>query len=323
MKLIIQIPCLNEEEYLPVTLKDLPRDVPGFSEVEWLVIDDGSKDGTFKTAQALGVDHVIRHKRNKGLSAAFISGLSESIRLGADVIINTDADNQYDASNIPDLVEPILQGNADIVIGERPISTHQEFSLIKKILQRLGSWIVRQVSHTSVADTTSGFRALTREAAQRTMVFNEYTYTLETIIQAGHRKLSVVSVPVKVNESLRPSRLFNSIPTYLKKSLITIIRIYVIYRPFHFFGTIGIGLFLLGIILGLRFFYHYIMGNGGGHIQSLILVSIFLGMGFQTILIAFIADLFAANRKMLEEVRFLVREGLFDGRRINKHNVDK
>ncbi|HHZ68616.1 MAG TPA: glycosyltransferase family 2 protein [Alphaproteobacteria bacterium] len=308
MKLIIQIPCLNEAETLPETLKALPRQVPGFTVVEWLVVDDGSQDKTAEVARALGVDHVVRHRRNKGLARAFITGLNESLALGADVIVNTDADNQYEAGDIPKLVAPILEGKADIVIGARPINTHKHFSLTKKLLQKLGSWVVRQVSHTDIPDTTSGFRALNREAAQRTMVFNEYTYTLETIIQAGHRKLAITSIPVRVNEVKRPSRLFHSIPSYVRQSMITIVRIYVIYRPFHFFGSIGLLFFLVGVLIGMRFLYYYLTGGGSGHLQSLILMSVLLGMGFQTVLIAFVADLFAANRKMLEEIRYLQRE---------------
>ncbi|MBT6199946.1 MAG: glycosyltransferase family 2 protein [Bacteroidetes Order II. Incertae sedis bacterium] len=305
MKLIIQIPCLNEAEVLPETLKALPREVSGFDVVEWLVVDDGSTDNTAEVARAFGTDHVVRHKRTKGLARAFSTGLHEALRLGADVIVNTDGDNQYEAADIPRLVEPILAGQADIVVGARPIDAHKHFSSTKKLLQKLGSAVVRQVSHTRVLDTTSGFRALNREAAQRTMVFNEYTYTLETIIQAGHRKLSITSVPVRVNEVRRPSRLFRSIPAYIRQSLITIVRIYVIYRPFHFFGSIGLALLLAGMLIAIRFLYYYFSGNGSGHIQSLILMSVLLGVGFQTILIAFVADLFAANRKMLEEIRYL------------------
>jgi len=304
MKLIIQIPCLNEEETLPKTLEELPRKVLGFDEVEWLVIDDGSSDKTAEIAKSLGVDHVVRHKKNQGLARAFITGLNESTLLGADVIVNTDADNQYDATGIPSLVAPILEGTADIVIGSRPIQEIKHFSGTKRLLQRLGSWVVRIVSYTDLPDVTSGFRALSREAAQRTVVYNEYTYTLETIIQAGHRKLAITSVPVRVNENLRASRLIKNIPSYIKRSMITLIRIYVIYRPFHFFGTIGIVAFGVGAVLGVRFVYYYFTGAGGGHIQSLIVASIFLGIGFQTFLMAFIADLFAANRKLLEEIRY-------------------
>ena len=233
-----------------------------------------------------------------------MSGIQECIRLDADVIVNTDADNQYNAADIPQLVAPIIAGRADIVIGARPIEQIQHFSRTKKVLQKLGSWMVRQISFTDLPDTTSGFRALTREAARRTMVFSEYTYTLETIIQAGHRKLSIESVPVRVNDDQRPSRLLKSIPSYIRQSAITLIRIYVVYRPFHFFGSIGIVCFVAGCLIGFRFVYYYLTGSGSGHIQSLILMSILLGMGFQTMLIAFVADLFAANRKILEDIRY-------------------
>lgn len=307
MKLIIQIPCLNEEETLPETLTALPREVQGFDQVEWLIINDGSTDRTVDVAKAFGVDHIVSHNRTKGLARAFTTGIHESLGRGADVIVNTDGDNQYEAADIPKLVEPILKGNSDIVVGARPIDTHKHFSATKKVLQKLGSAVVRQVSHTRVLDATSGFRAFNREAAQRMMVFSEYTYTLETIIQAGHRKLSISSVPIRVNEVSRPSRLFRSIPAYIRQSLITIVRIYVIYRPFHFFGLIGLALLLAGLVLGGRFLYYYFTGDGSGHIQSLILMAVLLGIGFQTILIAFVADLFAANRKMLEEIRYLQR----------------
>ena len=312
MKLVIQIPCLNEEEVLPETLAALPRQVPGFDVVEWLVIDDGSSDNTVNVARQHGVDHIVSHKRTKGLARAFMTGLDACLRAGADVIVNTDGDNQYAASDIPKLVSPVLNQEADIVVGARPIGTHQEFSLTKKILQKIGSAVVRQVSHTRVADTTSGFRAFSRDAAKRLMVFNEYTYTLETIIQAGHRKLAITSVPVEVNRVTRPSRLFRSVPSYIRQSLITIIRIYVIYRPFHCFGMIGLGFILGGMVIGLRFLYYYLTGDGSGHIQSLILMSVLLGVGFQTLLVAFIADLFAANRKMLEEVRYFQRRDRLD-----------
>ena len=304
MKLIIQIPCWNEAETIGVTLSALPRTLDGFDRVEWLVIDDGSQDNTCEVAKQHGVDHIVYHKRHQGLARAFMSGVQECIRLDADVIVNTDADNQYNAADIPKLVAPIIDRRAEIVIGARPIEEIQHFSRTKKILQKLGSWMVRQISFTDLPDTTSGFRALTREAARRTMVFSEYTYTLETIIQAGHRKLSIESVPVRVNDDQRPSRLLKSIPSYIRQSAITLIRIYVVYRPFHFFGSIGIVFFVAGCLIGFRFVYYYLTGSGSGHIQSLILMSILLGMGFQTVLIAFVADLFAANRKILEDIRY-------------------
>lgn len=276
LKLIIQIPCWNESETIGVTLSALPRTVEGFDTVEWLVIDDGSQDNTCEVAKEYGVDHIVYHKRHQGLARAFMSGLRECIRLSADVIVNTDADNQYNAEDIPKLVAPVIEGRADIVIGARPIEEIQHFSRTKKILQKLGSWMVRQISFTDLPDTTSGFRALTRSAARQTMVFSEYTYTLETIIQAGHIKLSIESVPVRVNEDQRPSRLLKSIPSYIRQSMITIIRIYVVYRPFHFFGSIGLVCLVAGFLIGLRFVYYYLTGDGSGHIQSLILMSVLL-----------------------------------------------
>lgn len=306
MKLIIQIPCFNEAETLAVTLEALPRSVPGFDAVEWLVIDDGSQDGTAHVAKTHGVDHVIRHTGNKGLACAFMTGLDAALGLGADVIVNTDADNQYNADDIPALVAPILAHQAELVIGARPISTISHFSPVKKLLQKLGSWAVRMVSKTDVPDAPSGFRAMSRAAAQRLIVFNDYTYTLETIIQAGHKNIAMTSVPVRVNEDLRPSRLVRSIYSYIKCSIVTMVRIFIIYRPFRFFGTLGAVLFVAGLVLGLRFLWKYMGGAGDGHVQSLILASVLLGMGFQTMLVAFIADLLAANRKLLEDVRFKV-----------------
>lgn len=307
MKLIIQIPCFNEEQTLSVAIKSLPKAVPGFTSVEWLIIDDGSSDRTIEEAQACGVDHIIRHTGNKGLASAFVTGIDASLRLGADVIVNTDADNQYNADDIPLLIAPILQGRAEIVIGARPISAIEHFSPLKKALQKLGSWVVRIASRTSVPDAPSGFRAMSRNAAQRLVVFSDYTYTLETIIQAGQKNISTTSVPIRVNEDLRPSRLVKSIPSYIKRSIFTIIRIFIIYRPFLFFGTLGSMLFGIGLLLGFRFLWYYISGDGNGHIQSLILASILSGIGFQTILIAFVADLLAANRKLLEDVRYEVK----------------
>jgi len=308
LKLIIQIPCYNEAETLAIALAALPRVVPGFDVVEWLVIDDGSSDRTVAVARQHGVDHVVRHTRNKGLAKAFMTGIEACLKRGADVIVNTDADNQYDASFIPDLTRPILEQRAEMVIGERPISTIEHFSPIKKLLQRLGSWVVRVASKTDVPDAPSGFRAIGRAAAQKLMVFNNYTYTLETIIQAGQKNISVTSVPVKVNGDLRPSRLVKSIPSYINRSIVTIIRIFIIYRPFRFFGFIGAFLFAAGFLLGLRFLWHYLQGDGDGHVQSLILASVLLGMGFQTLLIAFVADLLAANRMLLEDVRVKVSQ---------------
>lgn len=308
MKLIIQIPCFNEAQTLAIALAALPRQVAGFDKVEWLVIDDGSQDDTIRVARECGVDHIVRHTRNQGLARGFMSGLDACLRLGADVIVNTDADNQYNADDIPILVQPIIEKQADIVVGARPIATIEHFSPVKKFLQRLGSWVVRVVSRTDIPDAPSGFRAISRDAAKRLMVFNDYTYTLETIIQAGQHNMAIISVPIRVNEDLRPSRLVKSIPSYIRRSIGTMIRIFIIYRPFRFFGIIGITLLILGMLLGARFLAFWVSGEGTGHVQSLILAAILLGAGFNTILIAFIADLLAANRKLLENIRILVAD---------------
>ncbi|MYL25270.1 MULTISPECIES: glycosyltransferase family 2 protein [Halomonadaceae] len=304
MKLIIQIPCYNEAGTLAVALSALPREVEGFDEVEWLIIDDGSTDETASIARENGVDHIVRHTRNQGLAKGFMSGMDACLHLGADVIVNTDADNQYNADDIPALTAPVLEGSSDIVVGARPIEDIEHFSPIKKLLQKIGSGVVRMASNTDIPDAPSGFRAMSRRAAQQLMVFNDYTYTLETIIQAGQKNMAISSVPVRVNEDLRPSRLFKSIPSYIKRSIFTIIRIFVIYRPFRFFGTIGGILFGLGFLIGLRFMGYYMIGDGEGHVQSLILAAALLIMGFQTILVAFLADLLAANRKLSEEIRY-------------------
>lgn len=309
MKLIIQMPCFNEAGTLAFALSQLPRKVPGFDSVEWLIIDDGSTDGTAEIAKSNGVDHIITFKRNRGLARGYIAGLRAAVDLGADVIVNTDADNQYDTKNIPDLTNPILRGEADIVIGARPIRDIRHFSPIKKALQRLGSAVVRAVSGTDVEDAPSGFRAVTRDAALRLHVFNEYTYTLETIIQAGQKEMVVLSVPIKTNEDLRPSRLVRSIPSYIKKSIFTMLRIFVVYKPFRTFLTVGLLVFGSGFIVGLRFLFYYLTGNGDGHVQSLILSAILLGIGFQTIIAAFLADLLAVNRTLLEEIEYRTLRG--------------
>ena len=308
MKLIIQIPCFNEADALPITLKDLPREVPGFDSVEWLVINDGSTDGTAEVALKCGVDHVVSFTNNQGLARAFLAGLDNCIKLGADVIINTDADNQYMAADIPTLVAPILAGRADVVIGARPINGIESFSLTKKVLQKIGSTVVRFVSKTNIPDAPSGFRAMTREAAMRFNVFNDYTYTLETIIQAGQKNIAITSVPVRVNRTLRPSRLVKSVPSYIRKSLITIVRIFVVYKAFRFFMSVGLTALSLGLIGGIRYLYYYITGDGDGHVQSLILSAILLGVGFQTILTAFLADLLAVNRRLMEDIQYRVKK---------------
>lgn len=304
MKLIIQIPCYNEASTLAITLAALPKKVPGFDVVEWLIIDDGSQDDTVKVAKENGVEHVVSHTGNQGLARGFMTGLEVCLSFGADVIVNTDADNQYNADDIPALVAPILKGEAEFVIGERPISNIEHFSPIKKILQKVGSWVVRLASKTNIPDAPSGFRAISRSAAQHLIVFSDYTYTMETIIQAGQKNIAITSVPIRVNGEIRPSKLVKSIPSYIRKNIATIIRIFVIYRPFLFFCSIGGFLFAIGLILGFRFLYYYLSGDGEGHIQSVILSSIFLGMGFQTFLVAFLSDLLAANRKLLENIRY-------------------
>ena len=308
MKLIIQIPCFNEAGTLAIALNELPRAVDGFDVVEWLIINDGSTDDTVKVAKECGVDHIVNFKNNQGLAKGFMAGLDECLRQGADVIVNTDADNQYEALDIPKLTTPILENKAEYVIGARPISQTQHFSPSKKLLQNLGSWVVRLASNTDIPDAPSGFRAMSRECAKQLNVYNNYTYTLETIIQAGQKNIAITSVPIRTNEDLRPSRLLSSIPNYIKKSAITIIRIFVIYKPFRFFMTIATMLFGLGFLLGMRFLYFHFTEDGGGHTQSVVLSGVLMGMGFQTALIALIADLLAANRKLLEEIRYNKRK---------------
>ena len=309
MKLIIQIPCYNEEKALPATLSALPRSVPEIDTVEWLIIDDGSTDRTVEVAKEYGVDHVVALPRNQGLAKAFMAGLEASLKAGADIIVNTDADNQYGADCIPDLIHPILEGKAEMVIGARPIEQIAHFSFTKKILQRLGSWAVRGASNTDIPDAPSGFRAISREAARKLNVFNPYTYTLETIIQAGQKNIAITWVPIRTNEYVRQSRLVKSLTSYIGKSVLTILRIFVVYSPFRFFMSIGALLFILGTHIGIRFLWYFFNGQGGGHVQSLILASILIGIGFQTIMVAFIADLLSVNRRLLEELQYKSRDG--------------
>lgn len=311
-KLIIQIPCYNEADTLAIALAELPREVAGFDTVEWLIIDDGSTDATVEVALANGVDYVARHTHNRGLAAAFLTGIDACLRNGADVIVNTDADNQYCAEDIPALVEPITQGRAEIVVGARPIVDIEHFSPIKKALQKLGSWAVRVASRTDIPDAPSGFRAMTRGAAMYLNVFNEYTYTLETIIQAGQRNMAITSVPVRVNEDLRPSRLVKSIPSYVQRSMMTIVRIFMTYKPMRFFMVPGMVVFLAGTLVGMRFLYFYAQGAGAGHIQSLILTAVLLLIGAQLMMFALIAELLGVNRKILEEVQWRVRKAEYD-----------
>ena len=303
MKLIIQIPCYNEAGTLAIALGALPREVEGFDKVEWLIINDGSTDDTVKVAKECGVDHIVNFKHNQGLAKGFMAGLTECLKQGADVIVNTDADNQYEAQDIPKLTQPILANKAEYVVGARPISQTDHFSPAKKFLQKLGSWVVRKASKTDIPDAPSGFRAISRECAMQLNVYNNYTYTLETIIQAGQKNMAIASVAIRTNEDLRPSRLLSSIPNYIKKSVVTIIRISVVYNPFSFFMTLATILFVPGFLLGLRFLYYYFTGDGEGHMQSVVLAGVLMGMGFQTALIAFIADLLSVNRKLLEEIK--------------------
>jgi glycosyltransferase involved in cell wall biosynthesis len=303
MKLIIQIPCYNEAQTLSIALAALPREVEGFDKVEWLIINDGSSDDTVKVAKECGVDYIVNFKHNQGLAKGFMAGLKESLKQGADVIVNTDADNQYEAQDIPKLVKPILEGKAEYVVGARPIDKTEHFSKTKKFLQKLGSWVVRKASNTDIPDAPSGFRAMSRDCAMELNVYNNYTYTLETIIQAGQKGIAITSVPIRTNEDLRPSRLLSSIPNYIKKSIGTIVRISVVYKPFQFFMSIAGALFALGFLLGLRYLYFVIAGEGDGHTQSVILSGVLMGMGVQTGLIAFVADLLSVNRKLLEEQR--------------------
>jgi glycosyltransferase involved in cell wall biosynthesis len=306
-KLIIQIPCLNEAATLPATLADLPRSLPGIDVVEWLVIDDGSRDRTAEVARAHGVHHVVRFRRNKGLAAAFMAGIDASLRLGADYIVNTDADNQYRGEEVATLLAPLLRGEADICIGDRNIKAVAEMSPGKKLLQRLGSWVVRQVSSTSVPDTTSGFRAYTREAALRMSIVTDFSYTLESIIQAGKRRMAIAHVTVATNPRTRESRLFDSVFSYIKKSSATIVRIYASYEPLKVFSYIGLAVFGVGFAGALRFLFYYATGTGFGHVQSLILSAVLMIVGFQIALIGLVADLIGGSRKLLEDVLYRVR----------------
>lgn len=304
MKLIIQIPCYNEEETLHVALNDLPKQIDGIDEIETLIINDGSKDKTVEVAKKLGVNYIVNFKRNKGLAYGFMAGLDACLHLGADIIVNTDADNQYNGADIPKLIKPILEGKADEVIGERPIDQTEHFSKKKKMFQHLGSWVVRKASFTDIPDAPSGFRAFSREAALRINVINNYTYTLETIIQAGRNRIAITSVPIRTNGELRKSRLFKSMSAYMKRSAGVIIRSFMMYRPLRFFGKIAALFFVIGLAIGIRF----LVVGAEGHIQSLILAAVFLMMGAQTFIMGLQADLIAANRKLLEDVQYRVRK---------------
>ena len=308
MKLIIQIPCFNEAETLEVTLNDLPKHIDGIDEIEYLIIDDGSHDNTAEVAKKWGVHYVVRFRRNKGLAKGFMAGLDACLKNAADIIVNTDADNQYCGADIETLVRPILDKKAHIVIGERPIDDTEHFTPLKKKLQHFGSWVVRKASKTTIPDAPSGFRAYSREAAMRINVINDYTYTLETIVQSGREKMAVMSVPIRTNPELRESRLFHSMWGYIKRSMLTIVRTYLMYRPLYFFFMLGSILALVGVGFFVRYFVFFCSGEGGGHLQSLILASTLLIVGFQTIVVGLLGDVISANRKILQDVQYHVRK---------------
>ncbi|HTY96199.1 MAG TPA: glycosyltransferase family 2 protein, partial [Solirubrobacteraceae bacterium] len=307
MKLIIQIPCFNEAEQLPQTLADLPREVPGFDEVERLIIDDGSSDRTVEVARSLGVEHLVRLTNNKGLAAAFQAGIDTALKLGADVIVNTDADNQYCGADIPRLVEPIVSGRADMVVGDRQVAGIEHFSAVKKTLQRLGSWVVRQASSTSVPDTTSGFRAYNREAAIQMMVVSRFTYTLETIIQAGKLLVAVDHVPVRTNPKTRESRLFPSMGAYVRRNAVSIFRIYAQYEPLRVFWSLSLVIGLAAVAVWIRFVVAYAEGSGKGHVQSLILGAVLFIAAVVLWALGVIGDLLAAQRVMTQRTFERVR----------------
>jgi len=308
MKLIIQIPCLNEEESLPKTLAALPKQIAGIDIIETLIINDGSTDRTVEVAQKHGVAHIVSFTKRRGLARAFGAGLDAALKADADIIVNTDADGQYKGEDIPRLIKPILDSDADIVVGNRDIENIQQFSWIKKRLQRIGSAIVRHLANSTVTDATTGFRAYNREAALKLNIISDYTYTLESIIQAESKDLAIANITVSTNEVKRRSRLFKSIPEYIKRSIVTIIRVYSMFNPFRLFTTIGIATLTVGILIGCRFVFYYLMGSGGGKIQSLILAAALLIIGFQILIVGLLADLISANRRLVEDVLLRVKK---------------
>lgn len=307
-KVIIQIPCYNEEATLGLTLSELPRHLPGVDQVEWLIINDGSSDRTVEVARSNGVDHIVNFEHNRGLAKGFMAGLEACLKAGADIIVNTDADNQYCADDIPKLIEPILRGEAEIVIGARPIHQIKHFSPVKKILQNMGSWVVRLASKTDIPDAPSGFRAISRTAAMQLNVFNEYTYTLETIIQAGQRGMAITWVPIRTNGYLRPSRLVKSIPSYIKRSILTILLIFMTYRPLRFFLALGSLPFSLGTLIGVRWLILFFLeGAAKARVPSLVLAAILILIGFQLWIFGLVAELLSVNRKILEDIQLRLR----------------
>ncbi len=308
MKLIIQIPCLNEEESLPNTLSAIPKQIPGVDVIEILIVDDGSADRTSEVARRHGVHHIVRFTKRKGLARAFYAGLDAALKAGADIIVNTDADGQYKGADIPRLIQPIIEGRADIVIGNRDIENVRQFSWIKKRLQRIGSRVVRQLSGSTIVDATTGFRAYNKEAALKLNIVSDYTYTIESIIQAEHKDLAIANIVIQTNEVNRPSRLFKSIPEYLKRSAATIIRVYSMFNPFRLFLTLGMFFLFVGGLIGCRFLFFYLLGVGGGKIQSLILASVLLIIGFQLLVIGLVADLISSNRRLIEDILLRIKK---------------
>lgn len=308
MKLIIQIPCLNEEESLPVTLQDLPKHIPGVDVTEILVIDDGSTDRTSEVARRNGVHHIVRFTKRKGLARAFYAGLDAALKAGADIIVNTDADGQYKGEDIPRLVGPILEGKADIVIGNRDIENVRQFSWVKKRLQRIGSWVVRQLTGSTISDATTGFRAYSAEAALKLNIISDYTYTLESIIQAEHKGLAIGNITISTNEVRRKSRLFRSIPEYLKRSMITVVRVYAMFNPFQIFMRAGAIILFFGLLVGCRFLFYYFLTGGTGKIQSLILAAVLILIGFQVMIVGLVSDLISANRRLLEDALYRTKK---------------
>lgn len=323
MKLIIQIPCYNEEATLGVTLSELPRQLPGIDQVEWLIINDGSIDRTVEVAKAAGVDHIVSFDHNQGLAKGFMAGIEASLKAGADIIVNTDADNQYCAADIKRLIEPILRGEAEIVIGERPIQQIQHFSPVKKFLQKLGSWVVRIASNTKIPDAPSGFRAMSREAALKLNVFNQYTYTLETIIQAGQKGMAITSVPIRTNGFLRPSRLVKSIGSYVQRSIFTIVRIFMTYQPLKFFTGLGAIPLGLGLLLCLRWLILYLLGTDRSHVPSLVVAAILILVGVQLWIFGLVADLMSVNRQLLEEIQLRLRRAEIEQHTHKNSRYDK